>query len=129
MHRPIDVEWTLEKAILSKQSLFDIDARTTNKPLLLFFQDSPVGSTLYLNGRTSNARIDADLHIEYEGHIYATTTNEPVGLVKKPRPDWDYLRFNDQGTRMHGYVQWGLRPRGAGRAVLETTNAPIVLNV
>jgi hypothetical protein len=137
--RPIEADLTLNAATSSGYGgRFEIAAQTTNKRLGLYFQDSPGMSTLHLAGRTTNAHIEARMHHEYEGHVHASTTNEPIELTKHNERDpfpgprvrqWDYLRFNEQQTWMQGYVHWGFRPHNAGSASLETTNAPIMLTV
>jgi hypothetical protein len=137
--RRVDVDFTLNAVTSSGWGgLFDIDVRTTNDPLSLFFQDSPADSTLRLVGHTTNGKIRAELHRAFEGHFRAATTNHPAGFhrpyVEDPKGEGrartiDSLWWSEDGTSMHGDVHWDEGKDNLGSATFYTTNARIFLGI
>jgi hypothetical protein len=140
VNREIDLDFTLNAATSTGWGgFFDIDARTTNKPLTLTVLESPADSMLRIVGVTTNAQLWAHLHPAFEGHFRATTTNARAGFNQgrthnDPKGQGrerkiDYIRGKEDGTGFTGYVHWGRGTNNSGSAVFQTTNAFVGLHL
>jgi hypothetical protein len=59
---------------------FGVFAHTTNSPIEVIYDDSPVDSVLKFNAASTNSRVHAVLHRAYEGMFTLTTTNDGAVL-------------------------------------------------
>jgi hypothetical protein len=111
---------------------------TTNGPIEVVYDDSPVDSVLKFNAVSTNSPVRAFLHRAYEGTFALSTTNAHAVLdflrdVEDPSGQGRHrgLTGLDSGNHHSGKVRWG--PFSdydrAGSVNIATTNDVITLTV
>jgi hypothetical protein len=116
-----------------------VHARTTNAPITIVYDDSPVDSVLKFDASSTNSPIHAFLHDAYEGQFSLWTTNskvildnsrdveDPSGRGRKRR----LLTHSVNKQNVRGEVLWSPSRRDgrAGLVDIKTTNNLIKLSV
>ena len=114
-------------------------AHTTNGPINIVYDDSPVDSVLNFDAQSTNAPVHAVLHHAYEGTFSLQTTNSEVVLdrlrnVEDPSGLGRRRRLSTQSVTkqlVYGEVEWS-PSRSVGRAGsvdIKTTNSFIKLSI
>ena len=118
---------------------FGVRTQTTNSPIEVVYDDSPVDSVLKFDAGTTNSRVHASLHRAYEGTFALATTNGGVVLdrshdVKDPSGQGRKRSLTKRSVgrnRIFGKVEW--EPSNdynrAGSVNVATTNDVITLTV
>lgn len=113
-------------------------AHTTNSPIEVVYDDSPVGSFLKFNAVSTNSPVRAVLHRAYEGTFALSTTNAGAVLdrlrdVEDPSGHGRERSVTKRivGNRISGRVDWvpSSYYDQAGSVNLATTNEMITLTV
>lgn len=114
-------------------------AHTTNSPIEVTYDDSPVDSVLKFNAASTNAAVRAVLHRGYEGTFALSTTNAGAVLDRLRDVEDPSGRGRERSltkrfvgkNHIYGEVEWG--PSGdidrAGSVNIATTNDVISLTV
>ena len=117
---------------------FDVGAHTTNSPIEVVYDDSPVDSLLTFNAVSTNSPVRAVLHRAYEGRFTLSTTNAGAFLdrlrdVEDPSGQGRGrgLTARDERNHISGRVEWvpSNDYNQAGSVNLATTNDKITLIV
>jgi len=111
---------------------FGVHAHTTNGFIKIVYEDSPVGSVLNSDVRSTNAPVHVALHRAYEGTFSLRTTNSPASLdqlnhVEDPSGRGRERVLSSRSTNGHvvyGEVEWSPSSRDsrAGSVDVSTTN-------
>jgi hypothetical protein len=118
---------------------FGVHTHTTNGPIKVVFDDSPVDSVLNFDAQSTNSPVHAVLHPAYEGTFSMHTTNadavlddsrnveDPSGHGRKRRLSIDSASNYD----MHGGLEWvrSTNDNQAGSINISTTNTLIKLTI
>jgi hypothetical protein len=117
---------------------FDVRAHTTNSPIEVVYDDSPVDSFLKFNAISTNSPVRAVLHRAYEGTFSLSTTNAGAVLdrlrdVEDPSGKGRQRSVTKRtvGRYISGKVEWVPSSdfNQAGSVNLATTNEMISLTV
>ncbi|KAH9965384.1 hypothetical protein BC827DRAFT_1126128 [Russula dissimulans] len=111
---------------------FGVHAHATNGFIKIVYEDSPVGSVLNSDIRSTNAPVHVALHRAYEGTFSLRTTNSPASLdqlrhVEDPSGRGRERVLSSRSTNGHvvyGQVEWSPSSRDsrAGSVDVSTTN-------
>ncbi|KAI9465138.1 hypothetical protein BJY52DRAFT_1245300, partial [Lactarius psammicola] len=110
---------------------FGVRTHTTNSPIEVFYEDSPVDSVLKFDAATTNSPVHASLHRAYEGTFAIATTNSRAVLdrlrfVEDPSGQRRHRSFRNLSVRekrIFGKVQWMPSDNDpAGSVSVATTN-------
>ncbi|KAJ7229526.1 hypothetical protein B0H12DRAFT_1059701 [Mycena haematopus] len=109
---------------------FGITGTTSNGILNIAVPGSPVDSALGLTARTSNAAAEVKLHGAYQG-VFTVSTSNVSPKVTRLNETGDARHFEYSAVRGHGrgYVYSREANKELGRAIVTTSNAPVVLFV
>ena len=137
--RPIKADVSLISNSLSGTGgAFSVCAHTTNSPIEVVYDDSPVDSFLKFNALSTNSPVRAVLHRAYEGAFAISTTNADAVLdrlrdVEDPSGQGRGRGLTARSTKNHisGKVEWMPYSdyKQAGSVNLATTNNMITLIV
>jgi len=116
---------------------FNVNATTSNQPLMLNYDTSPVDSILHSRARTSNSPATVSHHSAFEGTIALQSTIFPPSIDKREVED-----PSGQGRHrsleisrvargvLAGVVYWGMdRKEITGFTEVISTNSPVHLQV
>ncbi|KAH9177519.1 hypothetical protein EDB89DRAFT_1933049 [Lactarius sanguifluus] len=119
---------------------FGVSTHTTNSPIEVIYDDSPVDSVLKFDAASTNSRVHTALHRAYEGTFVLATTNggvvldrlrdneDPSGQGRKRSLTKRYVGRN----RVFGKVEW-VPPSSdhdrSGSVNVATTNDVITLTI
>jgi len=140
VNAPIEADISLtSKSSVGTGGTFGVHAHTTNGPINIVYDDSPVDSVLNFDAQSTNAPVHAVLHHAYEGTFSLQTVNSEVVLdrlrnVEDPSGLGRRRRLSTQSVTkqlVYGEVEWSpSRSDGrAGSVDIKTTNNLIKLSI
>lgn len=119
-------------------SSFDVQARTSNKPALVYITLHPASAPLTLEVKTSNARAHASLHKAFEGPFMLRTSNAGSSVTsgdneEDPSGDGRHRTVDISrkvGGALDGKTWWGeWTSKGKGWAHISSSNMPVSLDL
>jgi hypothetical protein len=135
LDRPIDSSISLSSSQPTGGS-FNVSTRTSNSPLSVIYDASPLASILRHESRTSNGPATVNLHSAYEGSFYLQSSTVWPSISKKHATDPSgqgrrriVQMFRARGL-VTGEVYWGREMQLHGANVdIRTSNSPAHLSV
>jgi len=133
---PIDSSISLTSSN-TRNGSFNVYATTSNQPIKLNYDISPVDSILHSRVRTSNSPATVSHHSAFEGIISLSSTIFSPGIDKKNVEDpssqgrhRSLKAFRPSRGVVRGLVYWGAEKKEeTGFTVITTTNSPVHLQL
>jgi len=122
---------------MTTNGLFNVKATTSNKPLELDYDKSPIDSIVCSKALTSNSPASVRHHSAFEGKITLKSTIFHPSVDKKDASDpsgqgrhRSLQVFEGAGGVLTGVVSWGAeRKEVTGFTKVTSTNSPVHLQV
>jgi len=122
----------------SRGGVFNVEAKTSNSPLLVIHTTAPVDSLLTLDAQTSNSAAHVAMHPTFEGTFHAKTSNNAISVlgldddVEDPSGEGRkrIAHINSiKGKTVDGSAYWGTKKDRAGELTVTTSNSPVIIRM